>query len=902
MSSEKSADLLDINGLAIFKESIVKKYLKHGEASSVVGRAIYRALQQYKKDVVRFYASYSSLPSIGNPGTLYFIHKSVDKEHDDLNTKYAGQIWFSLSGTSGYAWCKYSDSVDSFRIYKNEAGYYVLNLSDIDQTKFSYLKVYLSSNSSASYRIYLPNTETRISTYEQLTSLSGKILGFHDGSSGNGSVVCSGAVEIPRLTYVGELPDQYKVPDDEIWVLSDNPTLRIKVNGFNNDYATITERNQYGYFVLKKNIHIPITSNTTPYLYLDDNGRYYKVDRDNTYPVQISALSHYDSLYGHIVVKSKLDKVIMLYVVYPYDRGHIEYRKTADLIVPDDEIWIDSTGWPAMYCSLTGNNGPYTEVEMNEYGYYVLTKTMLDNANPFTSISLAEQSSNNVIDSSYAPGLTGRYGYTGLNVYKLGDTSNTGSAKITSLEDAYVLLGKIIATAGWETVAIKSNILPPTKIPENEIWIHPDGWADANTLYLLYATGNYGWYLCATLYKNSYGYYVLDRTMIADRSYWYGVFVSKRSSLSGSTALKDSQNNGETSGQLWLGPGYTFGEYQYKPTFNWCNGKIVTIAPQSKLMMSVALPPYTTEYVDDLISAAPQDMSDNKFVIYTWVNGKYRQLSSAIFDTGDLHLERITDQVLSLTSHKAISNKAFCDALKYKFSIANILETPVAGYDNPVASKGIKAALDRLVTWEDIECIPITDEEIHTLFTTYAPIPLESANYYRIVIRGIKSEGANYLSKIFDVETLEGLTFSERSPDGPSLSETLTFIEDDTGRHIPIVISCANKYNVANMFYPGDLFDQNTDGYYRADTSADDLVLTIDIRRHLAMSTLRKLTFRCLAGRPYQTAVPPVERLFVSISGSIGGVDYPYFRKDVIYTPNRVANDGIYTIPLFPSS
>lgn len=626
MSSEKSADLLDINGLAIFKESIVKKYLKQGEAPSVVGRAIYRALQQYKKDVVRFYASYSSLPSIGNPGTLYFIHKSVDKEHDDLNTKYEEQIWFAAPGAYDYIYCKYNNSMSALKLYKNAAGYYVLNLSDINQSNFNWLTVY-TPYYSYSYNVCMPNTATQIVTYEQLSSLSGKILGVQGGTYGNGYTY-SAAVEIPRYTYTGELPDQYKVPDDEIWVLSDNPTLRVRVQDYNTNYIVITERNQYGYFVLKKNIHTPPTVSSNSFnLYLDGYGPFCKIEHDSSTPVRFSYKSHYDSLFGHIVVKAKLDNIVMLYVIYPYS---------------------------------------------------------IDN--------------------------------------------------------------------------------------------------------------------------------------------------------------------------------------------------------------------------EDIISSAPQDMSDNKFVIYTWVNGKYRQLSSAIFDTGDLHLERITDQVLSLTSHKAISNKAFCDALKYKFSIANILETPVAGYDNPVASKGIKAALDRLVTWEDIECIPITDEEIHTLFTTHAPIPLESANYYRIVIRGVKSEGANYLSKIFDVETLEGLTFSERSPDGPSLSETLVFIEDDTDRHIPVTISCANKYNVANMFYPGDLFDQNTDGYYRADTSADDLVLTIDIRRHLAMSTLRKLTFRCLAGRPYQTAVPPVERLFVSVSGSIGGVDYPYFRKDVIYTPNRVANDGIYTIPLFPSS
>ena len=277
------------------------------------------------------------------------------------------------------------------------------------------------------------------------------------------------------------------------------------------------------------------------------------------------------------------------------------------------------------------------------------------------------------------------------------------------------------------------------------------------------------------------------------------------------------------------------------------------------------------------------------------------QVGSSIFDTADLHLEEITDQVLSLTSTNAISNKAFCDALRYKYSIANILATPVNDYDNIVSSKGIKTAIDRLITWEDIDCIPITEEEIHTLFTTYKLITLEQANYYRIVIRGKKSDGANYLTRIFDTETLTGLTLASRSEDGPSMSEKLSFTEDDTGRYIPVTISCANKYNSPSQFWPGNLFDNASDGYYRADTSDDDMVLTIDIERKLAMSTLRKLTFSCLAGRPYQSTIPPVDKLYVSVYGSIGGIDYPTFRQNVVYTPNKVANDGVYTINIFPN-
>ena len=318
-----------------------------------------------------------------------------------------------------------------------------------------------------------------------------------------------------------------------------------------------------------------------------------------------------------------------------------------------------------------------------------------------------------------------------------------------------------------------------------------------------------------------------------------------------------------------------------------CTGKIITTAPNSTFITHVnglgTQLREVVEYVDQVIS--PEDTSDNKFVTYVYENNKYVQVGSSIFDTSDLHLEDITDQVLSLTSTNAISNKAFCDALRYKYDIANILATPAEGYDNIVSSTGIKSAIDRLVTWEDIDCIPITEEEIHDLFTTYKPIMLEQANYYRIVIRGKKSDGANYLTKIFDTETLTGLTFMSRSEDGPSMSEKLSFVEDDTGRYIPVTITCANKYNSPSQFWPGNLFDDSSDGYYRADTSDDDMVLTIDIKRKLSMSTLRKLTFSCLAGRPYQNTIPPVEKIICIYIWFYRRCRLPYIqRKCYLYT------------------
>lgn len=617
MSNVKSLDALDINGLAIFKENIVKKYLTPGTAPSVISQAVYRALQQYKKDVVRFYSAYGNLPVDGNPGTLYLVHKSADKEHT-TGVIPNDEIWISSASNEDALGCHLGNSyiVDAKKhdIYP----FHVLKLADIDPARVTWFAPYQRSanNQGFSYGVYLPDTTTTIGTYAQLASLAGKIIAvpLRDGQRET--------TILPQLAYSGTIPDKWNVPSDEIWVLSNQDSCTVS---YRNNDAIAADKNQYGYFVLKKGVHLPSTANT---------------------------------------------------VIYP--------------------------------------------------------------------------------------------------VYMAGS---------------------------------------------NNVW---------------YNAKEKGW--CESLHTTN------------DAEYLYGHIVT-RSFIGGNYPL-------------WV--------------------------------------VYTYQYQFTVPSA--EDTLDNKFVAYTYKNGKYVQVSSSIFDTADLHLEDITDQVLNLTSTNIISNKAVCDGLRYKYDIANILATPVAGYDNLVSSKGIKAALDRLVTWDDIECIPITNEEIRTLFATYKPIPLIAANYYRIVIRGKKVEGANYLAKIFETETLTGLTFVSRSADGPSMSETLSFTEDDTGKYIPVTVTCANKYNSPSQFWPGNLFDESSDGYYRADTSDADMVLTIDIKRKLAMSTLRKLTFTCLAGRPYQTTIPPVEKLTVSVYGSIGGIDYPTFRENVVYTPNKVANDGVYTIDIFPNA
>ena len=884
MSNVKSLDALDINGLAIFKENIVKKYITQGEAPSVIGQAVYRALQSYKKDIVQFYSSYFNLPVKGNPGTLYLVHKSVDKEHTDA---YENTIWFSVPDDFGKLTCEFSSGY-TVTLLREPNGYFILDLNDVDPDKVSYLYTYTTTRNTVS--LNKPNVRTRISSYDDLVELSGNILAIANSES---NPTIQDTLILPRLEYENDIPDEYRVPEDEIWVLYDyENTLSYKVGSYNSDI--LTNKNKYGYFVLKKNVHFPSeTGISISSVTLGNSDNLYACIR-NAAGFRLNYSEDIHKLCGSIVTLTSL-YAQPLFGIYPYDRRKaVTHMDTiSDSIIPDNEIWFDSTCWPTMFVSFNGANGEYTELTKNELGYYVLSKEMVDNVT-ITSMHLGTKSSGNTFNTSDS--YIQMSGWTGSIVKTLPNEADPGNYyDISSREQIYEFLGKAIYIARGRNTSLVNSLttaVDTSLIPTDQVWIDGTNFGNVDILYLLQSSSiNTTPTARQTMYKNRYGYFEIALDNVSSG---YILFGSTSSGSANSTITAYLKCNNPDESSYWLTPAY----------LTQVKGKIITTAPNSQIIAPVnelgEQIREVIEYIDQIIS--PEDTSDNKFVTYTYENNKYVQVGSSIFDTVDLHLEEITDQVLSLTSTNPISNKAFCDALRYKYAIADILATPANGYDNLVSSNGIKAAIDKLITWEDIDCIPITEEEIHTLFTTYKPITLEQANYYRIVIRGKKSEGANYLTKIFDTETLTGLTFMSRSEDGPSMSEKLSFTEDDTGRYIPVTITCANKYNSSSQFWPGNLFDDASDGYYRADTSDDDMVLTIDIQRKLSMSTLRKLAFSCLAGRPYQNTIPPVEKLYVSTYGSIGGVDYPTFRENVVYTPNKVANDGVYTIPLFPSS
>src|SRR5574344_22941 len=704
MPNVKSLDALDINGLAIFKENIVKKYLTQGEAPSVVSEAVYSALQSYKKDVVQFYSSYFNLPAKGNPGTLYLVHKSVDKEHNDA---YKNTIWFSVPGSKSHLTCEFSSGY-SVTLLRELNGYFILDLNDVDPDKVSYLYTYTTVRNTS--KLYKPNTEKYISSYNDLVELSGNIL----ATTGKMTFI------LPRLEYENDIPDEYRVPEDEIWVLYDyEDALSYNVGSYRS--GSISNRNKYGYFVLKKGIHFPsepggVISPTT----LGKSSGLYTLIRNEPYS-SISYSRDLHKLCGSIVTLPQGTAAHILFGTYPYGRRKtVAHMDTiSDSIIPDNEIWFDSTCWPSMFVSFNGADGEYTKLTKNERGYYVLSKEQVDSISSITSMHLGTESSGGDFNTSDRDGYM--YWWTGSIVKTLPNESDPGNYyDISSREQIYEFLGKAIYIArGRNTPLVNSltTVADTSIIPTDQVWIDGTNFGNVDILYLLYSSSVATTpTIKQTMYKNRYGYFEIDLTNIPSTYILFGSTSSGSANSTITAYLKCSDPDYEN--ETWLTNAY----------LRKVKGKIITTAPNSQIVAPVnelgEQIREVVEYIDQIIS--PEDTADNKFVTYTYENNKYVQVGSSIFDTADLHLEDITDQVLSRVSTNAISNKAFCDALRYKYSIANILATPVNDYDNIVSSKGIKTAIDRLITWEDIDCIPITEEEIHTLFTTYKLIIIVS--------------------------------------------------------------------------------------------------------------------------------------------------------------------------------
>ena len=438
-------------------------------------------------------------------------------------------------------------------------------------------------------------------------------------------------------------------------------------------------------------------------------------------------------------------------------------------------------------------------------------------------------------------------------------------------------------------------------IPSNEIWIDPEGWSDL-VICCATATNDTSFVRAKRLPRNSLHYYVINMndTIFAtnfNNQVWFADFkkiangniIPNVNYYSGNYFIAGANSTREA---LWYFAGSNLvadlrvSNGKVIDPYAMLGGKLIKIWANCDSFAKLPLPTY-------------DDINDGKYVCYTYANGSYRQISPNIFSLNDIDLAGITDDELNIKSVNGVSCRAVATALRDKYDVASILDHIDPNSDELMSSAAIYNTLLNYYSYSDLQTVPITAEEIHTIFTTVPPIPLAECRYYRLILTSRPEDGANYLTKIFEQETLTGLTFIRRVSDVRSFSEELEFTEDDTRKLIHVRVTCMNKYPSTISYYPGDLFDPDSDGEYRC-ASGSMLALTIDINTALAQSTLDRLAFTCFAGKPFQQEVSPTTTLKIYTMGSAGGIEYRPMRSNVDYTPSRVANDGIYNIPFFP--
>lgn len=283
------------------------------------------------------------------------------------------EIWISAPYDGEYLTCSFGYS-QILNIHRNAQGFYVLNLGDIISHKVSCFCVDKPGNST-SHSMYVPGSNSiQFSNYNQLVELAGKILAVTLGTSSY--TYDRETAILPKYTYTEEVPVQYTVPDDEVWVVSDNETLTVNSGTYQN---TIDTKNEYGFFVLKKNVHLP--TNGAKYLCIDNQQHLY-INASAVNHTVIMSDTHINALYGHIIIKNSGSYAYNLFIVQPYDNSETDIitNIASGITIPSDEVWIDSANWPTLqivvYNSSTSKYLPI-EVTKNEYGYYVLHQSDL---------------------------------------------------------------------------------------------------------------------------------------------------------------------------------------------------------------------------------------------------------------------------------------------------------------------------------------------------------------------------------------------------------------------------------------------------------------------------------------------------------------------------------------------
>jgi hypothetical protein len=250
MAIDRSTQFFTLDGLTVFKETVIKNYTKLGTIDAQINSVIYSAMMQYKRDIVKFVSTTYELPSTGNPGTLYMVPKHVDDTRYKPKTN---EIWLTCEDApfdTMQLTVKYynpSRSNSTIDLVENEYGFFVLDINKITSEIASiadntYVVLQLSDNNS----LQIPYKDTA-SWYvkNDLIPMGGSIISIQKKYS------LSNMIPIPQV-YVGNKPDvTANIPEDEVWV--DGTDWKTLVMHFKSSSDVLElHKNDYNYYVINK--------------------------------------------------------------------------------------------------------------------------------------------------------------------------------------------------------------------------------------------------------------------------------------------------------------------------------------------------------------------------------------------------------------------------------------------------------------------------------------------------------------------------------------------------------------------------------------------------------------------------------------------------------------------------
>jgi len=300
----------------------------------------------------------------------------VGDKADVVFSKNTGEIWISAPYDGDYLVCQFSARY-TVNAPRNEYGYYVLSIDNLVKRRIEYLAIYKPDSANTTNIRRMDTNAYLVTKYSDLVGLVGSAIAI---------TLDSNAYAILLSDYEQEFSETYTIPDDEIWVSSESASIYCHPSAYETGSATITEKNEYGFFVLKKGVHFPSsTADTslnalysTPYVGNTRGCSYAFIKEYGIFSLRGAPTSTFRRLCGHIIVcpdNGAASRNILI-TIYPQDTttsNIATLAQTTGITIPSDEVWIDSANWPTLGLYAYNNSNKFSvELNKNEYGYYVL--------------------------------------------------------------------------------------------------------------------------------------------------------------------------------------------------------------------------------------------------------------------------------------------------------------------------------------------------------------------------------------------------------------------------------------------------------------------------------------------------------------------------------------------------